>query len=39
MSNHVPEIFVTAQISKLLRVPEWRIIKFVGGKEYGITRH
>ena len=37
MSNHVPEIFVTAQISKLLRVPEWRIIKFVGGKEYGIT--
>jgi len=33
----MPEIFVTSQISKLLRVPEWRIIKFVGGKEYGIA--
>jgi len=33
----LPEVFVTAQIAKLLRVPEWRIIKFVGGKEYRIT--
>lgn len=37
VANIEPQIFVTAQIAKLLRVPEWRIIKFVGGKEYGIT--
>jgi hypothetical protein len=36
MTLALPEIFVTAQIAKLLGVPEWRIIKFVGGKEYGI---
>jgi hypothetical protein len=34
--NTTSEIFVTAHIARLLRVPEWRIIKFVGGKEYGI---
>jgi hypothetical protein len=36
MTLVLPEIFVTAQIAKLLGVPEWRIIKFAGGKEYGI---
>jgi hypothetical protein len=36
MPFDAPKVFVTAQIAKLLRVPEWRIIKFVGGKEYGI---
>jgi hypothetical protein len=37
MPSDLPEIFVTAQIAKLLHVPEWRIIKFVGGKDYRIT--
>lgn len=36
MTLVLPEIFMTAQIAKLLGVPEWRIIKFAGGKEYGI---
>ena len=28
--------FVTSEVAKLLRLPEWRVIKFAQGQEYGI---
>ena len=37
MTAEFPTIFFTADIMKLLDIPEWRVIKFVEGNEYQIT--
>jgi hypothetical protein len=30
------KIFLTAEVAKVVDVPEWRVIKIAGGEEYGI---
>jgi len=33
----VPTMFFTADIASLLKIPEWRVVKFATGHEYQIT--
>jgi DNA-binding transcriptional MerR regulator len=37
MTAEHPSMFFTADIATLLKIPEWRVIKFAMGSEYGIT--
>jgi hypothetical protein len=37
MSSRFPNIFFTADIAALLRIAEWRVIKFAQGAEYQIA--
>ena len=33
----VPPMFFTADIASLLKIPEWRVVKFATGREYELA--
>jgi DNA-binding transcriptional MerR regulator len=37
MTTEIPKIFFTADIVALLKIPEWRVLKFAQGTEYQIS--